>query len=143
MSHIKMPVAVHLFIIKENKILLSRRYNTGFQDGNYSVVAGHMERNETIKQAMIREAMEEANIILDSEKLEIIQAMHRRTETEERIDYFIFSDEWQGKLKNNEPLKCDDLRWFDLNQLPENMVEYVRYALVCYLRRDYFTEFGY
>lgn len=48
--------------------------------------------------------MEEANIILDSEKLEIIQVMHRRTETEERIDYFIFADEWQGELRNNEPL---------------------------------------
>ena len=80
-----MPVAVHLFLMKENKILLSRRYNTGFQDGNYSLVAGHMEENETIKQAMIREALEEANIILDSEKLEIIQVMHRKTETEERI----------------------------------------------------------
>ena len=60
-----------------------------------------------------------------------------------RSDYFIFSDEWQGKLKNNEPLKCDDLRWFALEQLPENMVEYVRYALVSYLGREYFTEFGY
>ena len=142
MFHVKMPVVVHLFLIKENKILLSRRYHTGFQDGNYSLVAGHMERNETIKQAMIREAMEEANIILDSEKLQIIQVMHRRTETEERIDYFIFSDQWQGDLQNNEPLKCDSLEWFDLNQLPENMVEYVRYALACYQRKEYFTEFG-
>ena len=137
-----MPVAVHLFLIKENKILLSRRYHTGFQDGNYSLVAGHMERNETVKQAMMREAMEEANITLDSQKLEIVQVMHRRTETEERIDYFLLSDQWQGDLKNNEPMKCDSLKWFDLNQLPENMVEYIRYALKCYQRKEYFIEFG-
>lgn len=142
MSHIKVPVAVHLFLMDKNKILLSKRYNTGFQDGNYSLVAGHIEGNETIKQAMIREAMEEANVMLDDEKLKIVQVMHRKSETEERIDYFLFAEEWNGTLKNNEPHKCDDLRWFYLEQLPENMVEYVRYALISYLKKENFTEFG-
>lgn len=142
MSHIKVPVAVHLLLMDKNKILLSKRYNTGFQDGNYSLVAGHIEGNETIKQAMIREAMEEANVMLDDEKLKIVQVMHRKSETEERIDYFLFAEEWNGTLNNNEPHKCDDLRWFYLEQLPENMVEYVRYALISYLKKENFTEFG-
>lgn len=142
MSYIKIPVAVHLILFNKNKILLSRRYNTGFQDGKYSLVAGHIEGNERIKQAMIREAMEEANIILDNEKLEIVQVMHRKNETEERIDYFLVAEQWDGALKNNEPYKCDDLRWFYLEQLPENMVEYVRYALTCYLKKINYTEFG-
>ena len=140
--HLKAPVAVHLFLIKDNKILLSRRYNTGFQDGNYSLVAGHIEGNETIKQAMIREALEEANIILDNEDLKIVQVMHRKTEFEERIDFFLVVHQWQGELKNNEPSKCDDLRWYLIDQLPENMVEYVRYAFICYLKKIFFTEFG-
>lgn len=142
MAHIKVPVAVHLFLMDKNKILLSKRYNTGFQDGKYSLVAGHIEGNETIKQAMIREAMEEANVMLDDEKLRIVQVMHRKSETEERIDYFLFAEEWNGTLKNNEPHKCDDLRWFYLEHLPENMVEYVRYALISYLKKENFTEFG-
>ncbi len=142
MQHIKLPVAVHLLLIKKNKILLSKRYCTGFEDGKYSLVAGHIEGNETIKQAMIREAIEEANIVLDINKLKIVQVMHRKTECEERIDYFLFVDQWNGELKNNEPLKCDDLNWFFLEQLPENMVEYIRYAISCYLDDLYFTEFG-
>lgn len=39
MERFKLVVAVHLILIKNGKILLLRRYNTGYEDGNYSVVA--------------------------------------------------------------------------------------------------------
>ncbi len=60
----KFICAVYLILIKENKVLLLKRANTGYEDGNYSLVAGHMDGNETIKQAMIREATEEAGIVM-------------------------------------------------------------------------------
>jgi 8-oxo-dGTP pyrophosphatase MutT (NUDIX family) len=68
-EHIKLPVAVHLFLKKNGKILLLRRYNTGYEDGNYSVIAGHIDGNENIYKAMIREAKEEAGIILSRKYL--------------------------------------------------------------------------
>ena len=30
----RLPVAVHLLLIKDDRILLLRRHNTGFEDGN-------------------------------------------------------------------------------------------------------------
>lgn len=69
--------SVYLILLKDNKILLLRRYNTGFRDGEYSFVAGHLDGNETLRQAMIREAKEEANIELDLTDLELVHTMNR------------------------------------------------------------------
>lgn len=34
MERFKVITAVHLILIENNKILLQRRYNTGYEDGN-------------------------------------------------------------------------------------------------------------
>lgn len=41
----KILTAVYAVIIKDNKILLSLRNNSGFMDNWYSLVAGHVEAN--------------------------------------------------------------------------------------------------
>lgn len=137
-----MLVAVHLFLRKGDKILLSRRFNTGYGDGCYSVVAGHVDGNETVVRAMQREAREEANISIDIEYLKIIQVMHRKCVGHERIDYFFECSKWIGEITNNEHDKCDDLSWFDIHALPVNMVDYVESAIHNYLDNVPFTLFG-
>ena len=59
------PLDVYLLIRKENEVLLLRRYNTGFADGQYSLVAGCHEKNEPVTAALIREAKEEVGIDLN------------------------------------------------------------------------------
>ena len=65
------PVAVHLLLVKDDRILLLKRYNTGYEDGNYSVVAGHSDGGEDLKTAMIREGREEAGIEVSHANLEV------------------------------------------------------------------------
>lgn len=136
----RFPVTVHLFFIRENQILLLRRYNTGFRDGQYSVPAGHLDGGETVLQAAAREAKEEAGVDLAIHNMTFSTVMHR-IEDDERVDFFFHVHAWTGEPFNAEPEKCDDLRWFDLNHLPENTVPYVRQALRNHLAGIPFAEY--
>lgn len=137
----KLVTAVHLLLLDGGKILLLRRYNTGYKDGFYSVVAGHLDGNERAISAMAREAKEEAGIILKETDLSFIHVSHRRSD-EERIDFFFAAEKWEGSIENKEPHKCDDLRWFSINDLPENMVPYVKKAIDNYRENIAFGQFG-
>ena len=50
----KIIPASYLVLIKNNKILLQIRFNTGYEDGKYSRVAGHVDKGETFTEAIIR-----------------------------------------------------------------------------------------
>lgn len=133
--------AVHLFLLRGSRVLLLRRYNTGYEDGCYSVVAGHLDGEEEVKTAAIREAREEAGIEIAPRDLEIVGVMHRRSD-DERVDFFVAASRWTGEIANREPDKCDDLAWFELDRLPANMAPYVRRALENYRAGRWFDSFG-
>lgn len=132
----------HLILIKGDKILLLRRFNTGYEDGNYSVVAGHLDGNETFIEAMTREAKEEAGIDIVAKNLEVAHIMHRKSPPEERIDFFIKASNWQGEPKIMESNKCDDLKWFLIDNLPANTIPYIRQAIENIGKKIYYSEFG-
>ena len=134
-----MIAAVHLFLVHEGKILLSRRYNMGYADGQYSVIAGHLDGQEEVKVAMVREAREEAGIEIALDKLEVVDVMHRLS-NDERVDFFLAATSWRGEICNCEPDKCDDLAWFEIDDLPGNVVPYVRRAIENH--RLWFDSFG-
>lgn len=122
------PCAAHLFLTRGDETLLLRRANTGYEDGKYSVVAGHLDGDEEVVTAIIREAREEADISLAPEELRVVGVMHRMS-NDERIDFFLMASRWQGAVVNVEPHKCDELAWRPLDALPDNVIPYVRRAL--------------
>ena len=137
--------AAYLFLIDGNKVLLSRRFNTGYEDGNYSMVAGHVDHDESFVQCIIREAREEAGITLKAEDLKVVHIMQRITaeaQNNERIDIFFKTDKWEGNIENREPNKCDDLSWFNLGALPENTIPYIKSALENIKNNNHYSEFG-
>lgn len=142
MERFKLVVAVHLILIQDGKILLLRRYNTGYEDGNYSVVAGHIDGNESVIQAMQREAKEEAGITIQQEDLEIVHAMHRKAKDRESIDYFLFCKKYDGEIKIMEKDKCDELKFYDINDLPKNVIPYVRKGIEYYLNGEKLSIYG-
>ena len=135
------PISVHLLLIRDGRVLLLRRCNTGYEDGNYSLVAGHIDGGEELKVAMVREAREEAGIEICCSDLELVGVMHFKG-SEEYVHFFLKASVWSGEITNMEPDKCDDLRWVDLHALPDNTIPYVRRAIENYRNSTWFESVG-
>jgi ADP-ribose pyrophosphatase YjhB (NUDIX family) len=134
--------AVYLVLIDKDKVLLSRRFNTGWMDGMYSLPAGHVDGNETLQMAMSREAKEELDLSILPEDLSILHMMHKKSDYE-YFDFFLEVKKYSGLLKNNEENKCDELKFFPLDSLPENTLEYIKIALGQIAKGDKFSSFGF
>lgn len=118
--------AVYLILLKDEKVLLPRRFRTGWMDGKYSLIAGHLDGNEAVFDSMIREASEEAGIKVNKKDLIPIRVLHRKSDDQEYIDFFFIAEKWKGEPSIQEPDKCDYMSWFSINHLPENTLPYVK-----------------
>ncbi|NCO11946.1 MAG: NUDIX hydrolase [Candidatus Pacebacteria bacterium CG_4_10_14_3_um_filter_34_15] len=143
MGHQNIP-ASYLVLMRGNKILLLRRFNTGYKDGQYSLVAGHVDEGETFTDALIREAREESGLEISRDKVKVVHIMHRRSDFDgsQRVDVFYSVDDFDGEPKNVESHKCDDLSWFDIGQLPENIIPYIRDAISNIQNGIFYSEHG-
>ncbi len=123
-----LPAAAYLILIHENQILLAKRKG-GWASGSYSLIAGHIDGSETMKQAISREALEEAGIEISPSDLTVTCVMHRKDVDTEYFDVFLRADNWKGRPVIQEPDKMSDLRFFPLDKLPDNLLEHVKAAI--------------
>ncbi len=124
---------VYLILERDDHVLLLRRFQTGYEDGNYGLVAGHLEAGESAIAGIIREAREEAGLALRQDDLELVHVVHRSAR-DGCMGLFFRCRRWAGEPVNAEPHKCDDLSWFGYDELPSNTIAYIRHALI--LARD-------
>lgn len=135
-------VAVYVVLERNNSILLLKRQNTGYRDGQYTVPSGHKEAGETPSQAAIRELFEETGIAVKQQQLHYMHTLYRLDPTGEKdyIDIFFRCIDFTGEVKNTEPHKCSAIEWFSYNNLPENLFDYIREVLDLCKRGQYFSE---
>ncbi len=127
---------------RDGNILLQRRFNTGWQDGNYSFVSGHIEDNEQVLDAAIREAKEEIGVKLHKDTLKVIHVMHNKTDSN-YINFFIKVNAWEGEPAIMEPDKSDDLSWYPVDSLPENLLYFLKDFFVLVEKKEIFSVFGF
>jgi 8-oxo-dGTP pyrophosphatase MutT (NUDIX family) len=141
----KVIPAVYLLLRQDDDVLLLRRANTGYQDGTYSLIAGHLDGDELATEGIVREAKEEAGITVNPKDLKLVHVAHRLNRgdngEEERVDFFFETTKWQGDITNCEPQKCDDLSWHPMQNLPADMLPLVKEVLQCVRAGQNFSEY--
>lgn len=121
----RLPVAVFMVLTDGKKILSIKRTNTGKRDGMFSVPAGGLENGEDLLSAAIRETKEEIGVDVDKTNVKLGSVVHCKIDGENWINFVYFTDKWQGFPKICEPHKHSELTWFEKDNLPENMLDYV------------------
>ena len=127
--------------IRDGKVLLLRRANTGWQDGKYCFPSGHGEEGETMTEGCAREGREEVGLNLSPKDLKFIHTQHRWNKEHARVGFYFSPVGNPGEPKNMEPDKHDDMQWFALNDLPD-MVAPFRAALDSIVRTETYSEYG-
>lgn len=143
----KMKVGVFLFLMRQDEILLLRRYRTGIEDGMYVVPMGGHDGKEPLTHAVIREAEEEAGVSMRAKDLSVCHVMHRYHKMPqglsfEQMDIFFKAEKYDGVITNREPDRCDELKFFSLHALPMNTSAFIKRAIMAMQNGQVYSEFG-
>lgn len=142
----RLITAVYLVFKDGDKVLLLKRANTSYHDGDYSLPAGHIDGGEPAVQAAVREAKEEVDVDIAAEDLRLVHTMHRSStdpEPHERMDLYFAVRKWRGVLRNAEQNKCSEIKWCTLRSLPDNMIPEVRMALENITAGEPYSDFNF
>ena len=139
------PYAAALaLLIKDDSVLLLRRANTDWGNGMYTLPSGHVDEGESATQACIRETEEEVGVVVHESSVSLAHVLHRKNNDNGKVfvDFILVCKSWDGEPMNKEPHKCDDVKWFKLDSLPDNMIPFVRSAIEDYQQGVYFSTPG-
>lgn len=143
MMRFKTPSAVYAFIINDHKQILLQKRQGGVFDGLYDVaVSGHVEPFEKMSTALIREAQEEIGIQIDSCDLKFALLLHSYYDEAIYYNAYFQVKRFTGQPVINECHKTTELAYFDLDDLPQNLIPDRRFAIAQYLKGEHYAEYG-
>ncbi|MET0234570.1 MAG: NUDIX domain-containing protein [Kibdelosporangium sp.] len=119
-------VDVHMLLIRDRQVLLSRRRDPSPQfDGLWHLPSGKLDAGESVLDAAAREAEEEIGVAIGHEDLRLVHTLHATgCGVEPRLGLFFEVRRWTGEPVNREPAKCSELGWFGLADLPADIIDY-------------------
>ena len=120
------------FIINEKGELLLQQRNKEPEKGFWSIPGGKVEWMETFENAVKREIKEECDIEIEVEKLLGICDHIVKKDNQHWVSPSFLCKITKGEPKIMEPTKHSDLKWFDLNMLPQNITITTQHELNSY-----------
>lgn len=125
----KLTTKVAIFVMikdAEGRLLLQQRISH-YMGGHYDFAcSGHVDENETVLEATVRELQEEIGIKADPEDLKLVH-INSYYADDSYLNLVFALHKWQGTPAICEPEKCSDLSYFAPDNLPEKCTPSVRY----------------
>lgn len=138
MAKKKISIKTRLILYDKGKILLLKQ--TKPNGGKFTFVGGTIGKQEFAKDALVREAYEEAGILLKKEDLQLVHVLHKHMLDEQRIILYFKSANWGGEVRSREPFKFKEAQWFSLDNLPKNITGSIRQVLKMYRNGKLYSE---
>jgi len=138
-------IASYVIFRKDNKVAFVLRSNTNWMNNFYGLPSGKVEVNEPFAAAAIREAKEEVGVDIKPNQLKHVLTMHRKEPSDNGmtwVDLFFEAEKWSGELINAEPHMHSELTWLDVDNLPENVISSVLFALDHIKKGSMYCEYG-
>lgn len=126
-------------------VLLQKRKNTGFADGLWDLsCSGHVERSESMTAACVRECAEELGVNIKAEDCAFFAFIHKRDKEHDVTYYnaYFAVDSFEGEPVICEPQKCAEIGWFDITDLPADIIPDRLAAIDAYLIKKPYLEYG-
>lgn len=130
MENQKTKVGIGIFIIKDGKVLLTKRKGS-HGEGEYAFPGGHLEYMESFEECAKRETMEEAGIEIENIRFQLLANVKKYT-PKHYVHITLFADWKSGDPQILEQDKCEGWGWYDLDNLPEPMFEMCKLSFDSY-----------
>jgi mutator protein MutT len=127
-----LPAYVGIILEKDNEVFLVQRNHTDWASGQWNFPGGLLEEDETLVQAVVREAQEEVGVVLDPAALELVHVLQVKksaTNTKDILGFYFAARSWHGVPVNNESHRHAQAGWFSIDALPEFTTEHAKQAL--------------
>lgn len=111
--------------------------------GRFSLIGGNVEENEFAREALAREAREEAGIHVEPQELRLVHVLHRHKlkKDETLLVLYFRAGRFHGEPASLEPKKFKDVRWLPVNNLPKEVSKATLHVLQGMLRGEIYSEF--
>lgn len=111
-----------LWLIRNNNVLLLSRIRDAQE--TWGVITGKLEECESIPQAAVREAYEEAGVMVKTEDIVFKHVVVDQLRTGVKmIGFHFMASHWEGEPYNKEPEEHIHMQWFSLDALPATFLK--------------------
>lgn len=137
-------IDVHVLLVDDGNLLLTQRRDTNPAfDGLWHLPSGKLDADESVLDAAAREAEEEVGVLIQPCELRHVHTVHvNGSGPEARLGLFFETRHWIGAPTNREPEKCSAVRWFPLDNLPEEIIDYPAAGIHSYRTGTAFSIHG-